>query len=142
MALAKPYNTNYITNSIFTDNRLNILADRLFYYLDQKFTFASIKNQFILTGQCAAHLQEEQTAPAENFVFITNHQEAYDYLLLHINSFMDAKAIIKFKNRILLDFTYCQLEIWIDENKVLSTINFDNLEVIIEDFTTINPILL
>jgi hypothetical protein len=142
MAQAPTYNLNYSQNSIFTDNRLNILADRLFYYLVQKFTFPFIREKFILTGQCAAHLQEERTAPAQNFVFITNNQQIYDYLLLDINNFMNAKTIIKFKNRILLDFTYCQLEIWNDNNKAFTTINFDTKEIIIEDFTTINPILL
>jgi hypothetical protein len=133
---------NYIEAKIYTDNRLNILADRLFYYLDQKFTFATVFDKFILTGHCAALLQEERTAPAQNFVFTTFDQEIYDYLLLDINNFMNAKTIIKFKNRILLDFTYCQLEIWKDDEKAYTIIDFDDQEVFIQDFTTINPILL
>ena len=49
---------NYITTQIFTDNRINIIADRLFYYLDEKFTFDFVKEKIVLSGHCAAILQE------------------------------------------------------------------------------------
>ena len=132
---------NYVNEQIFTDNRLNILADKLFYYLDEKFTFKSIKEKFLLTGKVAALMQGHGTSPASNFIFVTNDQEIYNFLLLRINDFMKAKTVIKFKERIVLDFDFCKIEIW-KYNGNFSFVNFENKEIYIEEYNKIQQILL
>lgn len=131
----------YVTNQIFTDNRLNLIADRLFFYLDREFTLDAIKLNFILTGKASIILQGEMAAPSTNFVFTTNNQMLYSFLLLHINDFMKAKTVLKFKERILLDFEFCQVEIWFKLGGYTS-INYDGTAIYIEDFNKIDKKLL
>lgn len=132
---------NYIDNQIFTDNRLNILADRLFYYLNQEYTFLVLKSKFALSGKVAALLQLEGIPPSTNIIFKTNDIKVYDYLLLNVNDFMKPKTIVKFKERILLDFDYCQVEIWYRSGE-LKIMNHNTSDIYIEVFDEIEPILL
>lgn len=131
---------NYVSKQIFTDNRLNILADKLFYYLNEEFTFDEVSLKFLLTGRSSAILQEELTEPSTNFIFVTNDLPIYNFLLLKINDFMKAKTVIKFKERIVLDFQYCKMEIWYQAGP-LSPINFEDSNVYIEHFDKIPEIL-
>lgn len=131
---------NYVSKQIFTDNRLNILADKLFYYLNEEFTFDEVSLKFLLTGRSSAILQEELTEPSTNFIFVTNDLPIYNFLLLKINDFMKAKTVIKFKERIVLDFQYCKMEIWYQAG-LLSPINFEASNVYIEHFDKIPEIL-
>ena len=132
---------NYVNEQIFTDNRLNILADKLFYYLDQKFTFNNVKEKFLLTGKVSALLQGHGTSPASNFIFITNDSEIYIYLLLKVNDFMKAKMVMKFKERIVLDFGYCKIEVW-NYTGNFSFVNFEDKDIYIEEYNKIQQILL
>lgn len=131
----------YVTNQIFTDNRLNLIADRLFFYLDKEFTLKDIVSTFILTGKVSAILQEEMIGPATDFVFTTNDEAIYSFLLLHVDTFMKAKTVFKFKERILLDFEFCQLEIWF-KSGTYSAINYDLTAIYKEDFNDIDRKLL
>lgn len=131
---------NYVTQQIFADNRLNILADKLFYYLNEEFTFDEVSLKFLLTGRSSAILQEELAEPSTNFIFVTNDLPIYEFLLLRINDFMKAKNVIKFKERIVLDFQYCKMEIW-HQTGPLSPINFEATNVYIEHFEKIPEIL-
>ena len=131
----------YVTNQIFTDNRLNLIADRLFFYLDKEFTLEAILSNFILTGKASAILQGKMAAPSTNFVFTTNDEILYGFLLLNINDFMKAKTVLKFKERILLDFDFCQLEIWFKSGGYAS-IDYDSTSIYIEEFNKIDQKLL
>lgn len=133
---------NYITTQIFTDNRINIIADRLFYYLDEKFTFDFVKEKIVLSGHCAAILQEAKVSPtASNVVFFCVNLEVYKFLLLEIGKFLEPKICMKFKERILLDFEFVKIEIWFDETG-MAAINYDGSDVFIHVLAKIPPILL
>lgn len=131
---------NYVEQQIFADNRLNILADKLFFYLNEQFTFDEVSLKFLLTGRSSAILQEELPEPSTNFIFVTNNSTIYNFLLLKANDFMKAKTVIKFKERIALDFQYCKMEIWYQPGP-LSPINFEDSNVYIEEFNKIPEIL-
>lgn len=131
---------NYVNEQIFTDNRLNILADRLFYYLNEQFTFDEVALKFLLTGRSSAILQGELAEPATNFIFVTNNSPIYDFLLLKINDFMKAKSIVKFKERIILEFEFCKMEIWYQSGS-LAPINYNDTNVYIQYFSKIPEIL-
>ncbi len=132
---------NYVQHQIFTDNRLNILADRLFYYLNEEFTFDEVSLKFVLTGKSSAILQEQASEPTTNFIFVTNDTPIYELLLLKINDFMNAKNVIKFKERIVLDFDFCKMEIWLKATP-LAPINFESTNIFIEHHAKIPLILL
>ena len=133
---------NYITTQIFTDNRINILADRLFYYLDDKFTFDFVKEKIVLSGHCAAILQGAKVTPtASNVVFFCINSEIYDFLLLEVSKILEPKICMKFKERILLDFEYVKIEIWFQETG-MDAINYNSTDVYIHRLEKIPPILL
>ena len=133
---------NYITTQIFTDNRINIIADRLFYYLDEKFTFDFVKEKIVLSGHCAAILQGAKVTPtASNVVFFCINSEIYDFLLLEVSKILEPKICMKFKERILLDFEFVKIEIWFDKTG-MDAINYESSDVFIHRLAKIPPILL
>lgn len=133
---------NYITTQIFTDNRINIIADRLFYYLDEKYTFDFVKEKIVLSGHCAAILQEaEVSLTASNVVFFCVNSEIYNFLLLEVSKILEPKICMKFKERILLDFEFVKIEIWYQETG-MDAINYDSSNVFIHALDKIPPILI
>ncbi len=133
---------NYITNQIFTDNRINIIADRLFYYLDDKFTFDFVKEKIVLSGHCAAILQGAKVTPtASNIVFFCVDSQIYDFLLLEVSKILKPKICMKFKERILLDFEFVKIEIWFQLTG-MDAINYESTNVYIHRLEKIPPILL
>ena len=133
---------NYITTQIFTDNRINILADRLFYYLDEKFTFDFVKEKIVLSGHCAAILQEAKVSTtASNVVFFCVNSEIYDFLLLEVSKILKPKICMKFKERILLDFEFVKIEIWFQLTG-MDAINYESTNVYIHRLEKIPPILI
>ena len=133
---------NYITTQIFTDNRINIIADRLFYYLDEKFTFDFVKEKIVLSGHCAAILQGAKVTPtATNVVFFCVNSEIYSFLLLEVSKILAPKICMKFKERILLDFDFVKIEIWFQETG-MDAINFEDSDVFIHRLAKIPPILI
>lgn len=133
---------NYITTQIFTDNRINIIADRLFYYLDEKFTFDFVKEKIVLSGHCAAILQGAKVTPtASNVVFFCVNLEVYNFLLLEIGKILEPKICMKFKERILLDFEFVKIEIWFQETG-MDAINYEASNVFIHALDKIPPILI
>ena len=133
---------NYITTQIFADNRINIIADRLFYYLDEKFTFDFVKEKIVLSGHCAAILQEAKVSTtASNVVFFCVNSEIYDFLLLEVSKILEPKICMKFKERILLDFEFVKIEIWFDKTG-MDAINYESSDVFIHRLAKIPPILI
>ena len=133
---------NYIKTQIFADNRMNILADKLFYYLDEKFTFDFVKEKIVLSGHCAAILQEAEVTPtASNVVFFCIDSTVYNFLLLEIGKILEPKICMKFKERILLDFEYVKIEIWYQETG-MDAINYNSTDVYIHRLEKIPPILI
>ena len=133
---------NYITTQIFTDNRINIIADRLFYCLDDKFTFDFVKEKIVLSGHCAAILQEAKVSPtASNVVFFCVNSEIYNFLLLEVSKILEPKICMKFKERILLDFEYVKIEIWFQETG-MDAINYNSTDVYIHRIKKIPQILI
>ena len=133
---------NYITTQIFADNRINILADRLFYYLDDKFTFDFVKEKIVLSGHCAAILQGAKVTPtASNVVFFCINSEIYDFLLLEVSKILKPKICMKFKERILLDFEFVKIEIWFQLTG-MDAINYESTNVYIHRLEKIPPILI
>lgn len=133
---------NYITTQIFADNRINILADRLFYYLDEKFTFDFVKEKIVLSGHCAAILQKAKVTPtASNVVFFCINSEIYDFLLLEVSKILKPKICMKFKERILLDFEFVKIEIWFQLTG-MDAINYESTNVYIHRLEKIPPILI
>jgi hypothetical protein len=133
---------NYIATQIFTDNRINIIADRLFYYLDEKFTFDFVKEKIVLSGHCAAILQEAEISPtASNVVFFCVNSDIYNYLLLEVSKILEPKICMKFKQRILLDFDFVKIEIWF-ELTGMDAINYETSNVFIHTLDKIPPILI
>ena len=133
---------NYITTQIFTDNRINIIADRLFYYLDEKFTFDFVKEKIVLSGHCAAILQKVKISPtASNVVFFCVNLDIYNFLLLEVSKILEPKICMKFKERILLDFEFVKIEIWYQE-KGMDAINYESSNVFIHALDKITPILI
>lgn len=133
---------NYIKTQIFTDNRINIIADRLFYYLDDKFTFYFVKEKIVLSGHCAAILQEAEVTPtASNVVFFCVDLEIYNFLLLEINKILEPKICMKFKERILLDFEFVKIEIWFQLTG-MDAINYESSNVFIHALDKIPLILI
>ena len=130
----------YIARAVYQDNRINIICDRLFFYIMQKFENKTIANSFILTGSSAFQLQETVPLAARNIVFTTNDLEIYNYLLLEL-SFLKAKEIVKFKNRILIDLEFCKIEIWLRVQSY-TIVPFGTSNVFLEEKTTIPTILL
>ena len=133
---------NYITTQIFTDNRINIIADRLFYYLDEKFTFDFVKEKIVLSGHCAAILQKVKISPtASNVVFFCVNLDIYNFLLLEVSKILEPKICMKFKERILLDFEFVKIEIWFQETE-MDAINYKSSNVFIHALDKITPILI
>jgi hypothetical protein len=133
---------NYITTQIFTDNRINIIADRLFYYLDEKFTFDFVKEKIVLSGHCSAILQDPEISPtATNVVFFCVNSDIYNFLLLEVSKILEPKICMKFKERILLDFEFVKIEIWFKLTG-MDAINYENSNVFIHTLSKIPPILL
>ncbi len=133
---------NYITTQIFTDNRINIIADRLFYYLDEKFTFDFVKEKIVLSGLCAAILQKGKISrTASNVVFFCVNLDIYNFLLLEVSKILEPKICMKFKERILLDFEFVKIEIWYQE-KGMDAINYESSNVFIHALDKIPPILI
>ena len=133
---------NYITTQIFTDNRINIIADRLFYYLDEKFTFDFVKEKIVLSGHCSAILQKAKVTPtASNVVFFCVDSQIYNFLLLEVSKILEPKICMKFKERILLDFEFVKIEIWF-ELTGMDAINYETSNVFIHTLSKIPPILL
>ena len=133
---------NYITTQIFTDNRINIIADRLFYYLNEKFKFAYVKENIVLSGHCSAILQEAEVSPtANNIVFFCVDSQIYDFLLLEVSKILEPKICMKFKERILLDFEFVKIEIWYEKTG-MDAINYEDSDVFIHAIDKIPPILI
>ncbi|MQP63335.1 hypothetical protein GFJ99_11580 [Flavobacterium sp. LMO6] len=133
---------NYITTQIFTDNRINIIADRLFYYLNEKFTFDFVKEKIVLSGHCSAILQEAEVSPtANNVVFFCVNSEIYNFLLLEVSKILNPKICMKFKERILLDFDFVKIEIWFQETG-MDAINYEVSNVFIHSIDKIPSIIL
>lgn len=133
---------NYITTQIFADNRINILADRLFYYLDEKFTFDFVKEKIVLSGHCSAILQEAEVSPtASNVVFFCVDLDVYNFLLLEISKILEPKICMKFKERILLDFEFVKFEIWYEKTG-MDAINYEDSDIFIHALDKIPPILI
>ena len=133
---------NYITTQIFADNRINIIADKLFYYLNEKFTFDFVKEKIVLSGHCSAILQKAKVSPtATNVVFYCVDSDIYNFLLLEVSKILEPKMCIKFKERILLDFDFLKIEIWFENNK-MDAINYKNSNVFIHALDKIPPILI
>ena len=133
---------NYITTQIFEDNRINIIADRLFYYLDEKFTFDFVKEKIVLSGHCSAILQKAKVTPtASNVVFFCVNLDIYNFLLLEVSKILEPKICMKFKERILLDFEFVKIEIWFQETG-MDAINYDGSDVFIHRLAKIPPILI
>ena len=133
---------NYITTQIFTDNRINIIADRLFYYLDEKFTFDFVKEKIVLSGYCAAILQGAKVTPtASNVVFFCVNLDIYNFLLLEVSKILEPKICMKFKERILLDFEFVKIEIWFQETE-MDAINYKSSNVFIHALDKTPPKLI
>lgn len=133
---------NYITTQIFADNRINILADRLFYYLDEKYTFDFVKEKIVLSGHSAAILQDaEVSQTASNVIFYCVDSDIYNFLLLEVSKILEPKMCIKFKERILLDFDFLKIEIWFENNE-MDAINYKSSNVFIHTLEKIPPILI
>lgn len=133
---------NYIKTQIFTDNRINIIADRLFYYLNEKFKFAYVKENIVLSGHCSAILQEAKVSPtANNIVFFCVDSQIYDFLLLEVSKILEPKICMKFKERILLDFEFVKIEIWYEKTG-MDAINYEHSDVFIHALDKIPPILI
>ena len=133
---------NYIATQIFADNRINIIADRMFYYLNEKFTFDFVKEKIVLSGHCAAILQKVKISPtASNVVFFCVNLDIYNFLLLEIGKILEPKICMKFKERILLDFEFVKIEIWFQETE-MDAINYKSSNVFIHALDKTPPKLI
>lgn len=132
---------NYIQEQIFTDNRVNIIADKLFHYLNEKFTFDEVSLKFVLTGKTAAILQGHGTSPSSNVVFYTNNKPIYDFLIQNVEKFINSKTCIKFKERILLDFDFVKIELWYQSGG-LDSVQYNSTNIYLHTYPKIPVILL
>lgn len=104
---------SYLTAQIFSDNRINTAADRLIYFLKEQFPEPlKVDDDFVLSGKSAKVLQDTDGGNASNIVFVCSNQDIYNYLAKEVKNILNAKNIIKFKERLLIDFDFVKIEIW------------------------------
>lgn len=129
----------YIEKQIFADNRLNIMADRLLYFFVQDWTSEALPH-LILSGKAAKELQETTPAAINNFVFVLSNPKIYEWVVANASK-LNAKQTYFFKERILFEFEYCQMEIWILTSSI-TAVNYDSSGIFIHTKTEIPNSLL
>ena len=119
---------SYYSLKLFSDARVNALADRLVHLLKQKFPDDDgvlIDNTFGLTGAAAYIQQDSGTGNCNQVVFITSNEEVYRYILENISTLFKVKNIVRFKERILIDFEFVKIEIWLSETEITWVVEHD-----------------
>lgn len=107
---------SFTSGQLFTDSKVNSLCDRLIYFLNQEFTTNGyLNNHFGLSGKAAFILQNGGSGNANQVVFITNSQDIYNFLLENIYALLKPMRFIKFKERLLLEFEFVNVEIWLTD---------------------------
>lgn len=107
----------YLEAEIFSDNRINAIADKLFYFISTSFNLEEALTKFCLSGSSAYMLQNSEPT-ASNVVFVVSDQEIYNYLASNIKKITQATTAIIYKERILLDFVFIKIEIWFFETEL------------------------
>lgn len=116
---------SYTSTELFQDKRINAIADRLYYFLAKdNVSVTSLEQKFLLTGMVAAIMQNQETKPSENIVWITHEDVLFNYILQNIEIIFPKTLVIKFKERILLDFNYTKIEIWKSSTRI-TAIEYD-----------------
>ena len=127
---------SYIAENIFEDNRLNTIGDKLVYFLTKAFNSDYVDTEFCLTGSSAFIMQDTETGEATNVVFATSNQEMYKYLAKNSKELIQPKTVIKFKEKILLEFDFAKIEIWkFDASIIIYT--YGASKVTLQEKTTI-----
>ena len=126
----------YLEKNIFSDNRINAIADKIIFYLTNEFGFDELESKFCLSGSSAFVLQDIGSGPTTNVVFMTSSQDMYDYLAKNVSKITQAKNTIKFKERLLLDFTFIKVEIWMFNTR-LSLFEYDTSKIYLQTKATI-----
>ncbi|WP_339836407.1 hypothetical protein [uncultured Flavobacterium sp.] len=103
---------SYLSEKVFVDNQVNTIADKLVYFLTEAFNIDYVDTDFCLTGSSAFILQDTERGEALNVVFATSNKDMYDYLAKNINKLVQPKNVIKFKERLLIEFDFAKMEIW------------------------------
>ena len=112
---------SYLTPGIFSDAKVNALADKLIYLLKKQFpppdeeSLSIIDSKFGLTGKAAYILQNTGNGNCNQVVFITNEPEIFDYIAANLKSIFLPKKTAIFKERLLIELEYVKIEIWIKE---------------------------
>lgn len=111
---------SYLTPGIFSDAKVNALADKLIYLLKKQFppvgeTPSIIDSKFGLTGKAAFILQDTGSGNCNQVVFITNHQGIFDYIAGNLKPIFLPKKTAIFKERLLIELDYVKIEIWIKD---------------------------
>lgn len=131
---------SYSSGKLFQNTKINILCDRLMkeiylYFNDNTYVDA----HFGLTGKAALLLQTTNSGNVENIVFITNEDDIYTYLVENAQQLLVPKLMMKYKERILLDFDTLKVEIW----KHTGNLTFNTLyDVKLQEIDKIPQILL
>ena len=112
---------SYLTPGIFSDAKVNALADKLIYLLKKQFpppdeeSLSIIDSKFGLTGKAAYILQDTGNGNCNQVVFITNEPEIFDYIAANLKSIFLPKKTAIFKERLLIELDYVKIEIWIKD---------------------------
>lgn len=131
---------SYSANKIFKDSKINALLDNLYYQIIKGSSVQDLSSIFVLSGKAAAILQGAADEPLKNIVFQTNDAKILQFAQFEIKNIINSiTGVIAFKDRVLLYYKECYIEIWYNA-AAIATVVVNNVEL--QDINEINPVLL
>jgi len=131
--------SNYSTNKIFADSKINTAIDRLHYEIGVALPELVVDDHIELTGRAAAILQGQAVQACKNVILLVNDASAYSFIQNGLPKKLTHKGVVKFKERTIYYLEGLILEIWYvvyPMDKLLAG------GVYVQHITKINPIML
>ena len=119
--------SNFTTETVFENQNTNVICNRIYQYLIDKFTEPTLNTSFCLTGTVSRIIQGAALEDVLVIPFITNDKLIFNYCGNELSKFLGATAV-NLTDRVQMSYKDIKFEFWFVSS--LGTINtVNNLKV-------------
>lgn len=108
----------YTKFKVFNDQSLNVTCNIITNMLIEKYSKASIDQNFAVTGSVSKILQDEKISDVKCISFVTSQINYNKYLKNNISKHLGIKGIVMLSERMLITTDKCLIEIWKQESSI------------------------
>lgn len=114
---------SYSSVGVFANPKVNQTIDLVRFHIDafckEQDPILTMDSIFVLSGKAAFDIQEAESNPVKNIVFVTDNEILFRFVLYGLQQKIKHSGVVKFKDRVLLYFSEFFMEIWFTEKELI-----------------------